>query len=75
MNTPYGLTHGPYLESILPEWVHVSTPDTLIVRECWRRYHDGAFTSQVDRATAKETIRWLLRQHHAHQQLCAEFRL
>lgn len=72
---PYGFTHGPYLDTINPDWLHVNTPDMLIVRECWRRHIIGAHHVTVTRAETKHLIRWLLQRHHAHQQLCADFRL
>lgn len=74
MTAPYGFTHGEYLDTLYPGWIHVNAPDTLIIRECWRRLNTWPNIT-TDRTQQKGFIRSILAQHHANRELCAEFRL
>ena len=75
MTQPYGFTHGAYLDTLVMQYVHVYTPDSLIVREVWRRYRCYPMLAQLDRTTVKGMIRDLLERHHQDQAICRAFDL
>lgn len=69
----HGFTHGEYLDTLNPGWIHVWTRPSLIAREGWRRLHAGEIS--IDRNTLKQAIRELITDHLKNRALCMKFRI
>lgn len=75
MNKPYGFTHGEYVETILVDDLHVYTPDVLITREIYRRYHTWPQLKGANKNILKSTIRSLIERHRENRQIVKDFNL